>query len=134
MIQSGPGTVRDCVFARQGNGIEINSDFPYVEGGVASDITITGNTFVDVNPQLGGAAISMHTRTYDGSAAPFSNIVITGNTFIRPGSTAIRLDSVSGGTIANNRFETTARPPIEMKHCSGIREQDNREIVDKKGH
>ena len=126
LIQSGPGTVSDCLFARQGHGIEINSDFPYVEGGVARDITITDNTFVDVNPQPGGAAISMHTHTYDGGAPPFSNIVITGNTFIRPGSAAIRLDSFHGGVIAGNRFEQTARPPIELKRCSGIREENNR--------
>ena len=61
---------QQLLFARQGCGIEINSDFPYVEGGVAHDITITDNTFVDVNPQPGGAAISMHTHTYNGGARP----------------------------------------------------------------
>ena len=126
LIQSGPGTVSDCLFARQGSGIEINSDFPYVEGGVARDITITGNTFVDVNPQPGGAAISMHTHTYNGGTPPFSNIVITGNTFIRPGSAAVRLDRFHGGVIAENCFQQTANPPIELKRCSGIREQNNR--------
>ena len=124
LIQSGPGTVSNCLFARQGCGIEINSDFPYVEGGVAHDITITDNTFVDVNPQPGGAAISMHTHTYNGGAPPFSNIVITGNTFIRPGSAAIRLDSFHGGVIAGNRFEQTTQPPIVLKRCSGIREEN----------
>jgi len=127
LIQSGPGTVSDCLFARQGQGIEINSDFPFVEGGVARDITITGNTFVDVSPQPGGAAVSMHAHTYDGAAPPFSNIVITGNTFIRPGSAAIRLDSFNGGVIAENRFEQTAKPPIELKRCSGIREENNQQ-------
>jgi hypothetical protein len=123
LIQSGPGTVSDCVFARQGCGIEINSDFPYVEGGVAHDITIADNTFTDVNPQPGGAAVSMHTHTYDGGAPPFSNIVITGNTFIRPGGAAIALDSFSGGAIVSNRFEQTASPPVVLKRCSGIREE-----------
>ena len=108
------------------NACEINSDFPYVEGGVARDITITGNTFVDGDPQPGGAAISMHTHTYNGGTPPFSNIVITGNTFIRPGSAAIRLDSFHGGVIAGNRFEQTAKPPIELNRCSGIREENNR--------
>ena len=125
LIQSGPGTVSNSWFARQGSGIEINSDFPYVEGGVARDITITGNTFVDVNPQPRGAAISMHTHTYDGGAPPFSNIVITGNTFIRPGSAAIRLDSFHGGVIAGNRFEQTTQAPIVLKRCSGIRDENN---------
>lgn len=126
LIQSGPGTVSHCGFVRQGNGIEINSDFPYVEGGVAHDIRITDNTFLEVNPQPGGAAISMHTHTYNGGAPPFRNIFITGNTFIRPGSAAIRLDSFHGSVIADNRFEQTTRPPIELKRCSGIREENNR--------
>jgi hypothetical protein len=126
LIQSGPGVVSNCWFARQGCGIEINSDFPYVEGGVAHDLTITDNTFVDVNPQPRGAAVTMHTHTYNGGAPPFHNIVITGNTFIRPGSAAIRLDSFHGGLIANNRFEHTPQPPIVLKRCSDIREENNR--------
>ncbi len=131
LIQSGPGAVSDCVFARQGCGIEINSDFPYVESGVAHDITIADNTFVDVNPQPRGAAVSMHTHTYDGGSPPFSNIVITGNTFVRSGSPAIRLDRFSGGVIAGNRFEQTDRPPLELKRCSGIREEYNRFVEGK---
>jgi len=125
LIQSGPGTVSNCLFARQGCGIELNSDFPYVEGGVAHDITIQDNTFLDVNPQPGGAAISMHTHTYNGGAPPFTNIVITGNTFVRPGGAAIRIESFNGGVIAGNRFTQTAQPPVELKRCSGIREDDN---------
>ena len=93
---------------------------------MAHGITITDNTFVDVNPQPGGAAVSMHTHTYSGGAPPFRNIVITGNTFIRPGSAAIRLDSFHGGIIAGNRFEQTAEPPVELKRCSGICEEDRR--------
>ena len=54
------------------------------------------------------------------------NIVITGNTFVRPGGSAISLDSFSGGVVAGNRFEQTAVPPIELTRCSGIREEDNR--------
>jgi hypothetical protein len=125
LIQSGPGTVRSCVFARQGNGIEINSDFPYVEGGVACDITIAGNAFVDVNPQPRGAAISMHTHTYNGGSPAFSNIVITGNTFVRPGSAAVRLDSFHGGLISSNRFEQTSLPPVELKRCADVHEENN---------
>lgn len=126
LIQSGPGTISHCVFVRQGCGIEINSDFPYVEGGVAHDLKIMDNLFVDVNLQPRGAAVSMHTHTYDGGSPPFSNIVITGNTFIRPGAAAIALDSFNSGIIASNRFEQMAQPPIELKRCSDIREADNR--------
>jgi len=126
LIQSGPGTVAHCLFARQGCGIEINSDFPYVEGGVARDIAIIGNTFVDVNPQPGGVAISTHAYTYGGGVPPFANIFITANVFVRPGSSAIRLVGFSGGVIASNRFEQVSPPPIELLGCSDIREEDNR--------
>ena len=43
-----------------------------------------------------------------------------------PGSAAINLDSFHGGIIAGNRFERTAKPPIELKRCSGIRQENNR--------
>jgi len=65
---------------------------------------------------------------YGGGATPFTNIVITGNTFIRPGSVAIRLDSFHGGIIAGNRIEQTARPSIELKRCSGIRKENNQHL------
>ena len=126
LIQSGPGTVAHCLFARQGCGIEINSDFPYAEGGVARDIAIVGNTFVDVNPQPGGAAISTHAYTYGGGVPPFANVFIADNAFVRPGSAAIRLVGFSGGVIASNRFEQVSSPPIELLGCSDIREADNR--------
>ena len=121
LIQSGPGMVSNCVFARQGSSIEINSDFPYVEGGVAHDITITGNTFVDVNPQPSGAAISMHAYTFNGGTPPFSNIIITGNSFLRSGAPAIKLIGFNNGLIASNRFEKTSIPPVELNRCSNIR-------------
>lgn len=126
LIQSGPGTVRGCVFARQGSSVEINSDFPYVEGGVARDITIADNSFTDVNPKPRGATISMHAHTYAGSAPPFGHFVITGNTFVRPGGAAISLIGVQGGLIASNRFEQAASPPIQLLNCPGLREEANR--------
>ena len=56
LIQSDPGTVRNCTFTRHGSAIELNSVTPYVEGGVPRDITITGNTFICP----GEAAISLN--------------------------------------------------------------------------
>lgn len=126
LIQSGPGTVRGCVFARQGSSVEINSDFPYVEGGVVRDLTIADNTFTDVNPRPRGATIAMHAHTYAGSAPPFANFVITGNNFVHPGAAAISLIGVHGGLIASNHFIHTASPPIQLQHCSELREADNR--------
>ena len=126
LIQSGPGTVRGCVFERQGSSVEINSDFPYVEGGVACDLTIADNTFTDVNARPHGATIAMHAHTYAGSAPPFAHFVITGNTFVRPGAAAISLVGVQGGLIVSNRFEQTASPPIQLLRCSELREETNR--------
>ena len=126
LIQSGPGTVRNCVFARQGSSVEINSDFPYVEGGVARDITIADNTFTDVNCRPRGATIAMHAHTYGHDAPPFGNFVITGNTFVRPGAAAIALIGVHGGLIASNRFEQASSPPIQLLNCSGFHDEANR--------
>ncbi len=124
LIQSGPGVVRNCEFTRLGSSLEINSDFPYVEGGVVRDLTLEGNTFTDVNTRPGGAAIAMHVHTYGREAPPFSNFVITGNTFSRYTAAAIALDGVQGGLIASNRFgralEKTAQP-LRLKRCSAIR-------------
>jgi hypothetical protein len=129
LIQSGPGTVRNCVFTRLGSSLEINSDFPYVEGGVARDLTIEGNIFTDVNTRPGGAAIAMHVHTYGREAPPFGNFVIIGNTFERYGAAAIALDGVQGVLLASNRFarplEKTAQP-LRLKRCSSIREDASR--------
>ncbi len=105
LIQSGPGTVRNCTFTRQGSALELNSVMPYVEGGVPRDITITSNVFADVNPMPHGATITVYSHTFGPSVSQFSKIVIMGNTFIRPGETAVALDHVTGGVIAGNRFD-----------------------------
>jgi hypothetical protein len=90
LIQSGPGTISDCVFTRQGSGVEFNSVMPYVEGGVPHDIRIEKNVFIGVNPQPGGAVISCYAHTYQrDKAATMHNISITGNTFTHPNETAI---------------------------------------------
>ena len=125
LIQSGPGTVRNCTFTRQGSAIELNSVMPYVEGGVPRDITITDNVFTDVNPVPHGATITVYSHTFGARPLEFSNIVITGNTFIRPGEAAIALTSVSGGVIASNRFER----PVEATALAGPREPRRQQAI-----
>jgi hypothetical protein len=125
LIQSGPGTVRDCTFTRLGSAIELNSVMPYVEGGVPRDITIAGNVFTDVNPEPHGATIAVYSHTFGPGAPVLSNIVITGNTFIRPGEAAIALSGVSAGLISSNRFEcpveyTRLARPKEPRHQPAI--------------
>jgi hypothetical protein len=138
LIQSGPGTVRNCTFTRHGSAVELNSVMPYVEGGVPRDITVTGNVFTDVNPVPHGATITVYAHSYGRGASPLGHIVITGNTFIRPGEAAIALDNVTSGVIADNRFDrpveqtALARPKeprrqqaIWLSRCTNFRVEGN---------
>jgi len=105
LIQSGPGIVRDCAFTRHGSSIELNSVFPYVEGGVPRDIVITRNTFTDVNPQPGGAVIESYVRTFHGKPSSLLHgIVITTNTFYHPRETVIALDGAANPVISGNKI------------------------------
>jgi hypothetical protein len=110
LIMSGPGTVRGCTFTRWGNGVDLNTGMGLV-GGVPSDITIAGNTFIDVNPRPGGAAISAraHNARGEDGVPPIERLVIAGNTFIRSGDPAISLAGVTGATLDNNRSEPSTR-------------------------
>ena len=117
LIQSGPGTVRNCRFTRFGSSIELNSVMPYVEGGVPHDITIDGNAFTDLSPQPGGAAITVYAHAFQRDQAPtLRNITITGNSFNQPNNQAIVLTHVDGGLISNNRF-SDPQNPIQLNHC-----------------
>jgi len=120
LIQSGPGTVRNCRFTRFGSSIELNSVMPYVEGGVPHDILIANNVFTDVNPQPDGAAITVYAHTFLRDQAPtFRNITITGNTFTHPNDPVIALSGVDSGLIANNHF-SGSRNPVQLNRCTNI--------------
>ena len=110
MIQSGPGTLRNCVIERTGNAVELNSVMPYVEGSVPRDIAITDNVFRQVAPGLGGTAIRSHARTFSPACAPtFTGIRIAGNTFDRPVAEAVRLPP--GTDLSLDRNRTRERDP-----------------------
>ena len=120
LIQSGPGTVRNCRFTRFGSSIELNSVMPYVEGGVPRDIRIENNNFTDVNPQPGGAAITVYAHAFQRDHAPMLHkITITGNTFSHPNETVISLTGVEGGLIANNRFPQSPKP-VQLQRCKDV--------------
>jgi len=120
LIQSGPGTVRTCRFARFGSAIELNSVMPYVEGGVPRDIRLENNHFTDLNPQPGGAAIHVYAHAYQRDRAPvMRNIIITGNTFSHPNETVIALTGVDGVLIENNRFGNSAHP-VRLERCTNV--------------
>jgi hypothetical protein len=109
LAQSGPGTVQHNVFERNGQGIELNSVMPYVEGGVPRDITIAGNVFRAVAPMPKGAEIKAYAHAFSRSAAPqFGNIVIKDNTFDRPVEEAIRLPAGANLHISGNRTDSRA--------------------------
>jgi len=120
LIQSGPGLVSGCTFARQGSCIELNSVMNYVEGGVPRDIRLENNVFREVNPQPGGAAIKVHAHAFQRGQAPtLRNITITGNTFIHSNDTVIELSDVDGGRIADNQF-SAARRPVQLNRCTNV--------------
>jgi hypothetical protein len=128
LIQTGPGTVRNCRFTRFGSSIELNSVMPYVEGGVPRDIRIENNIFTDVNPQPGGAAIAVYAHAFERDKSPtLRNITIVGNTFSHPNETVIALTGVDGGLIANNRF-SGSRNPVQLTRCTHVvvRESNSR--------
>ena len=111
LIASGPGTIRNCTFARNGSFVQLNADLSYVEGGVPRNITIAGNVFTDVNPQPGGAVIDVK-MTAAGKRTKFkliNNITIVGNTFNHPGEAAISLDGVADCVILNNHINNPIR-------------------------
>lgn len=146
LIQSGPGTVRNCRFTRQGNGIELNSVMPYVEGGVPRNITLENNTFTEVNPTPEGATVSIYAHAFEqGTAAQFHHLIIKGNHFIRPGGPAIALRGVSDGEITGNQIErpceaaalfhpanTNGRQAITLHRCTAMRIAGN--TLDDPGH
>ena len=118
LVQSGPGTVRNCRFTRFGSALELNSVLPYVEGGVPRDIRIENNTFTDINPQPGGAAITVYSHAYQRDKMPvLRNITIIGNTFHHPNETVIAFEGVDGVRIEGNRFPGSAHP-VQLKRCA----------------
>jgi autotransporter-associated beta strand protein len=103
LMQSGPGLIRNSTFTRNGHGMQFNFDFNFIEGGIPSNITITNNTFTDVAPMPGLAALNFHGETYGSYAGRLiTNLTIIGNTITRPGEAAIEMVGVDGGVIAGN--------------------------------
>jgi hypothetical protein len=132
LIQSGPGTVSGSRFTRMGSGVQLNSVLSYVEGGVPRGIVIDGNTFEDVNPQPGGAAIHLYARGLQPGAQPWlKDITITNNLFLGDAETVIALKQIDGGLISGNRVERPgptlsaagagARPgPVVVENCRNL--------------
>ena len=111
LVQSGPGTVRDCTFTRQGSSLELNSVMPYVEGGIPRDILIANNQFTEVAPVPRGSAISVYAHTFQReNAPPLGNIRVTGNHFLDCGERTVALDGVEDGVMADNRVERRQTP------------------------
>jgi len=120
LIQSGPGTVRNCRFTRFGSAIELNSVMPYVEGGVPRAIRIENNVFTDLNPQPGGAAITVYAHAFRPEAAPrLHDISIVANSFNHPNKRVIALTDVDGGLISNNSFVSSVNP-VQLLRCTKV--------------
>ena len=147
LIMSGPGTVRDCTFIRMGSNISLNTGMGLV-GGIPSDITIADNTFIDVNPRPHGAAIEAHAHNAQGQDAvpPIERLVLKGNTFLRPGGSAINLIGVNSARIEGNLFESPVRASVVAKpldknerqaillrNCAGVEVKGNT-LTDPENH
>jgi hypothetical protein len=139
LIMSGPGTVRGCTFARWGSGIGLNTGMGLV-GGIPSDITIAGNTFIDVNSRPHNSPIGARAHNalgHDG-VPPIERLQIISNTFIRAGGPVINLTGVKGARIVGNHFDAPlratilARPndsaerqPIVLHRCASVEAASN---------
>jgi hypothetical protein len=123
LIMSGPGTVRGCTFTRMGSNISLNTGMGLV-GGIPSDITIVDNIFTDVNPRPYAATIEARAHNAQGQDGipPIERLIITGNTFIRPGGPAMSLIGIKDSRIENNRIDSSglataiARPSDERNN------------------
>jgi parallel beta-helix repeat protein len=134
LMQSGPGLIQNCTFARNGSCLELNSVFPYIEGGIPNGIVIANNAFTDVAPLPGQAPIGYHEDTYGGlTARLISNLTIAGNTITSPGEAGVELLGVNGGTIAGNTIvnpiretalfrsgQTHLQQAIFLRNCANI--------------
>ncbi len=141
LVASGPGTIRNCNFVRNGSSVQLNSNLNYVEGGTPQNITIEDNVFTDVNPQPGGVVIDVSMIIAGKPVNPnlISNIKIIGNTFNNPGKSAISLNGATNCSILNNHIDNpirytalaTSGPPnkkqaIILANCSRINVEGNR--------
>ncbi len=147
LIMSGPGTVRDCIFTRMGSNISLNTGMGLV-GGIPSGITITGNTFIDVNSRPHGAAIDAHAHNAQGKngTPPIERLVISGNSFTRSGGPAMNLIGIKESRIENNRIDSplratvlarpedeTERQAIILRHSTDVEVKGNT-LVDSEKH
>jgi hypothetical protein len=107
LIMSGPGIVRGCTFTRMGSNISLNTGMGLV-GGIPSDITITNNTFTDVNPRPHGASIEARAHSAQGQngVPPIERLIITDNTFTRAGGPAMKLTGIQDARIEGNQIES----------------------------
>jgi hypothetical protein len=147
LIMSGPGTVRGCTFTRIGSNISLNTGMGLV-GGVPSDITITDNTFVDVNPRPNGSTIEAYAHNARGQIGvpPIERLQITGNTFLRSGGPAMNLMGIKDSRIESNQVESPLRAidlaksndtcdyqSIMLRHCSAVTVTGNK-LTDSEKH
>lgn len=110
LIMSGPGTVRGCTFTRMGANVSLNTGMGLV-GGIPSDITIDGNSFIDVSPRPNASVIEARAHNAQGreGVPPIERLIITHNSITRSGGPALSLAGVQGALVENNNFEAPVR-------------------------
>lgn len=113
LIMSGPGLVRDSTFTRMGSNISLNTGMGLV-GGIPSDITITGNTFIDVSSRPHQPAIEAHAHNAQGGFGipPIERLIITGNAITRSGGPAMNLIGIQDSRIEANVIDSPIRATV----------------------
>lgn len=113
LIMSGPGLVRGCTFTRMGSNISLNTGMGLV-GGIPSDITITGNTFIDVSSRPHQPAIEAHAHNAQGGfgTPAIDRLIITGNAITRSGGPAMHLIALHDSRIEANVIDSPIRATV----------------------
>lgn len=113
LIMSGPGLVRGCTFTRMGSNISLNTGMGLV-GGIPSDITITGNTFIDISSRPHHSSIDAHAHNAQGGLGTpaIERLVITDNSFLRSGGPAMNLIGIQDSRIEANVIDTPIRATV----------------------
>ncbi len=91
-LRASHGTIADNVFDRpEGCGIFVGPEYEWLEGGLAEDVRIENNTFVDCRDVIAGAAA--HRRPLPRSV--YRTLVVTNNVYTQADVPAARLDPLA---------------------------------------
>ncbi len=96
----GPGIFENNRIERVGSGLTLgNTKAKDPEGGLANDVVIRGNVFID--SAVGPAMRTLHLKN---SGTPIRNLEVSGNLILKSGAEATLVDGAEGLVMQNNIF------------------------------